>query len=405
MDAPYRDNQPMYDTFKSLGLDDIAATVTAEYEQDPHKSQELIQYLLSDETQRELSEDALRRIALFASGRPKSRMTFIPHMLPSVQYLNINKLRLQELAPTSVLISEEYLNKVISINDPRGIYLPVIRYQTGMSLYYKHLKAPTAEEVCGTFYYFEPQSYYFLNVKNILVAPNKVVATYYLLKIDPGYLLTKESLEREVGHRPGSSIRKRIEMADSFVLYTLSNIFPEIFPPDEFFLDLELDEPHRSLTTDDFAFATGEPVSELAAARYNLFILYRIADSMIVEGFSEGLPEHSLYLDEGLKEIFEEGLSREQRTALERDVDGPTVFLIMMWIMNLYEGRARTQHHESLWAKEDDLDLPICWESRDRGYDAVVLTTMVGTSRLVTEVYDVRDRQTSFSHIVKVAPH
>lgn len=50
-------------------------------------------------------------------------------------------------------------------------YLPVIRYQ---SLYYEKLY--TTEKFCGTFYFFEPSSEYFLSLGRFLIANNKVDA-------------------------------------------------------------------------------------------------------------------------------------------------------------------------------------------------------------------------------------
>lgn len=50
-----------------------------------------------------------------------------------------------------------------------------------------------------------------------------------------------------------------------------------------------------------------------------------------------------------------------------------------------------------MYGKEDDLDQPLCKAARLLGYDLVILTHMVGSHQIVTEILDTRDD--SFSHL------
>lgn len=63
-----------------------------------------------------------------------------------------------------------------------------------------------------------------------------------------------------------------------------------------------------------------------------------------------------------------------------------------------------SQFDYKLYAKEDKLDQPLCISARDAGYQLVILTSMTGKSRIVSEVLDVRTIQESFSSIVQYIP-
>ena len=55
--------------------------------------------------------------------------------------------------------------------------------------------------------------------------------------------------------------------------------------------------------------------------------------------------------------------------------------------------------HLHLYALEDDYDQIICQAAREEGYDVIILTHMVGSFQLVTEILDTRDRLVSFSNL------
>lgn len=56
------------------------------------------------------------------------------------------------------------------------------------------------------------------------------------------------------------------------------------------------------------------------------------------------------------------------------------------------------------YAKEDKLDQPICTLAKEKGFDVVIFKFMVGSHQIVTEVFDVRDRGTSFRHLAYLSP-
>lgn len=55
--------------------------------------------------------------------------------------------------------------------------------------------------------------------------------------------------------------------------------------------------------------------------------------------------------------------------------------------------------NSTMYSKEDIIDKPLYNLAITRGYDAIVLTAMTGSTRIVTEVLDVRDRNKSFASL------
>lgn len=63
-----------------------------------------------------------------------------------------------------------------------NIRLPVIRYQKGMSrgVYLSNVRDLDFSQVCGLFYYYEPNSVVWLLCNKILIVPNKITGLYLL---------------------------------------------------------------------------------------------------------------------------------------------------------------------------------------------------------------------------------
>ncbi len=59
--------------------------------------------------------------------------------------------------------------------------------------------------------------------------------------------------------------------------------------------------------------------------------------------------------------------------------------------------------HLNLYALEDPLDQDLCTTAAEYGIDIVILTNMVGSNQIVTEVLDTRSRMISFSNLVYVS--
>ena len=60
------------------------------------------------------------------------------------------------------------------------------------------------------------------------------------------------------------------------------------------------------------------------------------------------------------------------------------------------------EHHKKLYAVEDRFDQVLCRAASNR-FDLIVLTTMIGEERVVSEILDLRERTVSFSNLVKLA--
>lgn len=70
-------------------------------------------------------------------------------------------------------------------------------------------------------------------------------------------------------------------------------------------------------------------------------------------------------------------------------------------ISDMVSGRYDFMRFESaMYALEDRFDQVICDEARDKGFDIVILTTMTGQERIVTEILDTRPREVSLNSLV-----
>jgi hypothetical protein len=66
---------------------------------------------------------------------------------------------------------------------------------------------------------------------------------------------------------------------------------------------------------------------------------------------------------------------------------------------NLIEKNNHLHFDPQYYAFEDILDQGICINAKDNGYDIIVLKFMTGQNRIVSEIYDTRYRQISYSNI------
>ncbi len=99
---------------------------------------------------------------LYKSGRPKTSLTS----------LGISEIRL----PKNLILNNIIVSDLQLFEDNINYYIAVTRYGKGMSgIYYKK---KIIADICGTFYYFEPESDYLLavNKNKILISDNKYSA-------------------------------------------------------------------------------------------------------------------------------------------------------------------------------------------------------------------------------------
>ena len=64
-------------------------------------------------------------------------------------------------------------------------------------------------------------------------------------------------------------------------------------------------------------------------------------------------------------------------------------------LVNKYVGRFL-----GLYAKEDDFDQSICIAVRAKSIDIIILTDMIGSHQVVTEILDTRERSVSFKSLL-----
>lgn len=122
-----------------------------------------------------VSEMIITHYLIYPSGRPRTTMPFMEKR----QKTGVDNYRIitgDANPERSWLLSPELFGKHIFIKD--NVLIPVVRYQMGMSrgLYNEEYSA----EFCGTFYYFEPASDYYLECRNVFIAANKMTAYYNL---------------------------------------------------------------------------------------------------------------------------------------------------------------------------------------------------------------------------------
>lgn len=257
-----------------------ALTKLKSIESDPDETPDVVKGMLKAG----FSSSFIDQTIIYPSGRPRTTLPFIkqiPLLENREDYLVLHG------SQGGVLIEPEYWDVTIKIKDP--LLIPVVRYQAGMSrgLYYSGKGA-----YCGTFYYFEPNSSYYLTCTSALITPNKITALAYLL----------EELEPD--------------------------LYQQLFKED----------------------------------------IEKVVELMVAENAK---------------------ISRSEATEI----------LTNMANFNYNF----THYNKDLYSVEDPLDQPICELAMKAKYQVIILTTMTGGSRMVTEVVDSRSRQESFDSIVRLA--
>ena len=289
--------------------------------------------------------------------------------------------------PGAVVLPEE---------DPTKLLLPVTRYTAGMSkgLYMQGSNVDSqGKEYCGTFYYLEPESTTFLFIGRHLVARNKSAAVH--------------ALELELG----------------MPVSPLYNMFPEVTA------DLEQDGKlylpsfqHPWLAPDQAErlardlVDVNQTIRELRARDVN-YLLGR----MVIQ---RAYPETHTYFP-GVERAFREPYNHSESPLAARYLLGiapelpedllmtpnevHTVSPRWGWtaaeVATLPQDRRYAGVLMGFYANEDFLDQYVCKLARQAGYEVVVLTHMVGSHQVVTEVLDTRARTTSFHNLVYTAAH
>lgn len=129
-----------------------------------------------------VSPDIISQYLIYASGRPRTNMKFIKSIetLPFSAFSEYRVLVGDSNPEENWIISPDLFGKHTKLG---RCLIPVVRYQAGMSrgIYTQE----SAEQFCGTFYYFEPGSEYFLKCETTYISVNKMTA-YVTLAIESG---------------------------------------------------------------------------------------------------------------------------------------------------------------------------------------------------------------------------
>lgn len=214
------------------------------------------------------------------------------------------------------------------------------------------------QRYCGTFYYYEPDSQYFLNLGNSLVAGGKIDA----LRILEG----RDDFKEAEGQLALSQARIAI-------LSFVDQFFPGKLP--------------KNWQKEVVAGLNGaEPNPEFEEALDKIFRT-REGQRMLKE-----LDKMSRILN--LKELESTTVSVPHYTA-----SGRKEILTIDPFYNLTTSKGKRYVGEAFMVPYRQLDQLICTLARDQGYDTVVLQREPAEKSVNTEIIDTRDRQESYRNI------
>ncbi len=229
-------------------------------------------------------------------------------------------------------------NNRIILNHERWNVIPVTRYAAGMS---KGLyNKETKKNFCGTFYYNEPESTTLLAYKTSRTFFNK---THAMMELDPGWDYTG-------------------------MLKGTPNLFKHMngrLPSDSRFeQDIEL-------------YINGEYSDD-----YGHFLS---------ENMSQQLPEDLRLTPQEYYVLYPEKYYEQHKVRYNK------AFINTLPEIKHYVGKEL-----DLYAEEDEFDQPICILGKQLDIDIIILTHMVGSHQIVTEILDTRDRADSFNSLITI---
>lgn len=214
--------------------------------------------------------------------------------------------------------------------------IPVTRYAYGMSRG-AYYEVETTQKFCGTFYYIEPESSTYLAYRNPLIARTKTNAFLELLKMLNIPKLNHDSFFEQLRKAKTLAERRRLEDEQTYSVH--KDMFDN---PDEL----------------SYKWAMADP----------------------------SFPPDLCMTPQELIERFP-SFVRKEKLNIELAHQLAPIKRYMGQFIGLY-------------ASEDDLDQDICKLASQAGYDVIILTHMVGSHKVVSEVLDVRDRAVSFDNLI-----
>lgn len=296
----------------------------------------------------------INKYIIYPSGRPRTSMPFLKIPQIPCQTALDNAMILKGNSENHVLIQSDWINKTVELKQP--VMIPVIRYVAGMrrqTLHYYNLEN-TGNPYCGTFYYFEPNSNIFLNAHHILITPNKITGMYYLSQ---NWDVVMKILEDpQLATNPAWLGLPYNLLGEDILTHLLTD-------PDLSNFRLEHSEEIN------IALSPQE-VSRIFHARisdYNITLL--------------------LYLDKVFPSITKKYSLDAYLHSFKTMINGTFDF---------------NEYHRGMYAFEDKFDQPLCQLAHKLQYDVIILTTMTGGTRIVTEVFDIRNREHSYNSLNRI---
>lgn len=136
-----------------------------------------------------ISEEFIKRVLLYTSGRP------VVNLLKFLKLYNLRP-RKYNLIPERIANNMKEPYYLCNMGDGvyNDIHIPIVRYQHGMGGYVTGRAGNNG--FCGTFYYFEPESPFFLESSTTLVSWNKITGSLALgIPLDTVSNMLYESIE------------------------------------------------------------------------------------------------------------------------------------------------------------------------------------------------------------------
>ena len=267
------------------------------------------------------------------SKRPKTDMSL---------FRNPDSLKVTRKDVNLQMNTQGIINGSVTIGGETWHVMPVTRYAAGMKRGLFHGE-DRPKEICGTFFYYEPESTTLLAYKTIHTSFNKTTA----------YI--------ELG----------VKETDGSGLY-YKDTSKEEYPPTRPYMESAMG-PNDTIEYADYVGSSVEPDSEDYAP-------FNIYDVSLLLSHAKRLLSSDLIMN--IDEI---------RNLHQFTIRG---------------GELGTKYYAGellgLYALEDALDQPLCHAASAKGIDILVFTHMIGSFQVVSEVLDTRSREDSFRSLVYI---
>jgi hypothetical protein len=266
-----------------------------------------------------------------------------------------------------------------------GDYLPVVRYE---NLYYEKSENQTYE---GKFYYYEPDTAYHLHLGNYLIAANKYDA---MRKLEfeiygPDVFNFDSMLEGNVPHLPSIYFLARFADLTTKCItggaFSIDRVLVSSGEPKNFFDDI----PNKLLYN-------VTPFEKQLSAIFDISRLHRDRKDNQNENYLDYVHiSRAVYAHKIMRNIASD---MHNLAKTEQELNNMNTIICSNLNIPLSGESISVPIDESyndiVFGKSDILDQPLVKYGRKCGYDTIILQREVGSYRVVTEVLDLRTRDT-----------